>query len=92
MYLQAGLPIVLEQAKVFERKCIDPAKYGITFKDARNIPSQEGLFGDCGIWVCIFLYRLSNGKRLAVDDPVQAALAYREHMAKLFFKHRVSSW
>ncbi|PWA56616.1 F-box associated interaction domain-containing protein [Artemisia annua] len=90
--LRAGLPIVLEQAKVFEKKCIDRAKYGITFKDARNIPAQGGLFGDCGIWVCIFLYRLSHGKRLAVENPVQAALAYREHMANFFFKQRVSSW
>ncbi|PWA71872.1 ulp1 protease family, C-terminal catalytic domain-containing protein [Artemisia annua] len=92
MVIYAGLPIVLEQAKVFEKKCIDRAKYGITFKDARNIPAQGGLFGDCGIWVCIFLYRLSHGKRLAVENPVQAALAYREHMANFFFKHRVSSW
>ncbi|PWA72848.1 F-box associated interaction domain-containing protein [Artemisia annua] len=91
-YGLVGLPIVLEQAKVFEKKCIDRAKYGITFKDAHNIPAQGGLFGDCGIWVCIFLYRLSNGKRLAVENPVQAALAYREHMANFFFKHRVSSW
>ncbi|PWA81459.1 F-box domain-containing protein [Artemisia annua] len=92
MVIYAGLPIVLEQAKVFEKKCIDREKYGITFKDARNIPAQGGLFGDCGIWVCIFLYRLSHGKRFAVENPVQAALAYREHMANFFFKHWESSW
>ncbi|PWA85727.1 F-box domain-containing protein [Artemisia annua] len=51
-----------------------------------------GLFGVCGIWVCIFLYRLAYGKSLEVDNPVQAALAYRERMANLYFKHRVHSW
>ncbi|PWA74810.1 F-box domain-containing protein [Artemisia annua] len=76
LYLQTGLPIVLEQAKVFEKKRINPANYAITFKNAHNIPSQGGLFGDCGIWVCIFLYRLAYGKSLEVDNHVQAALAY----------------
>lgn len=77
---------------MFVKKGIDPSKYAISFKNARNIPAQGGLFGDCGIWVCIFLYRLAHGKRLKVENSVQAALAYREHMAKFFFTHRVSSW
>ena len=73
-------------------KGIDPTTYAITFENAVNVPTQGGLFGDCGIWVCIFLYRLAHGKSLDVDNPVQAALAYREHLAEFFLKHRVSSW
>ncbi|GJY18473.1 phospholipase-like protein [Tanacetum coccineum] len=49
---------------------------------ARSIRATEwGVFGDCGIWVCISLYRLANGLSLDVDDPVQIALAYRECLA-----------
>ena len=77
---------------MFEKKRINPATYFITFKNAHNIPSQGGLFGDCGIWVCIWLYRLAYGKSLAVDNPVQTALAYRERMADFYFKHKVHSW
>ena len=92
IHVQAGLPVVLEQANVFEMKGIDPTTYAITFKNAKNVPSQGGLFGDCGIWTCIFLYRLAHGKSLDVDNPVQTALAYREHMARFFYQHRVYSW
>ncbi|GJZ38765.1 phospholipase-like protein [Tanacetum coccineum] len=45
---------------------------------------EGGVFGDCGIWVCIFLYRLSHGISLDVGNPIQTALAYREQMAKFF--------
>ncbi|PWA38011.1 F-box domain-containing protein [Artemisia annua] len=62
----AGLPVVLEQAKVFKKKGIDPSTYAITFKNEKNVPAQG----------CIFLYRLSHGKSLDVDNPVQTALAY----------------
>ena len=89
IHIQAGLPVVLEQAKVFEQKVIDSTTYAITFKHANKIPSQGGIFGDCGIWACIFLYRLTHGKSLDVDDPVQVALAYREHMSNFFYQHRV---
>lgn len=92
IYLQVGLPVVLEQCKIFEMKGIDPTTYAITFKNAKNVPSQGGLFGDCGVWACIVLYRLAHGKSLHVDDPVQAALAYREQMSRFFYEHRVHSW
>ncbi|GJX28796.1 ulp1 protease family, C-terminal catalytic domain-containing protein [Tanacetum coccineum] len=47
-------------------------------KPAYGIPIQGGLYGDCGLWVCIFLYRLSHNIPLEVDDPINIALAYRE--------------
>ncbi|GJT78233.1 hypothetical protein Tco_1044958 [Tanacetum coccineum] len=39
-----------------------------------------GIFGDYGVWVCIFLYRLGHGLSLDVEDPVDVALAYHEKM------------
>ncbi|PWA89913.1 phospholipase-like protein [Artemisia annua] len=84
IFRRAGLPVVLDQAKVFKKKGIDPTTYAITFKNAKKVPAQGGIFGDCGIWACIFLYRLTHGKSLEVDNPVQAALAYRENMSSFF--------
>nr|GEU38327.1 phospholipase-like, aminotransferase-like mobile domain protein [Tanacetum cinerariifolium] len=43
---------------------------------ADRVPKQFAVFGDCGVVLCMFLYRLAHGVPLVVDDPVQAALAY----------------
>lgn len=88
LFIQARLPVVLEKAKVFEIKGIHPTEYNITFKLADNVPKQGGIFGDCGVFACIFLYRLAHGIPLHLDDPVDAALAYRENMAHFYFKHK----
>ncbi|GKB72589.1 hypothetical protein Tco_0934001 [Tanacetum coccineum] len=74
------LPVVLEHANIFQKNEIDPSKYTITFRLADNVPKQGGIYGDCGVWVCILLYRLAYGLSLDVDDPVDVALAYREKM------------
>ncbi|PWA38014.1 phospholipase-like, Aminotransferase-like mobile domain protein [Artemisia annua] len=87
--LECNLPAILEQTDVFGSKGINPVEYSIKFKNAHIIPKQGGIFGDCGIFVCLFLYRLSHGMPLAVVDPVQTALAYREQMARFYFKHKI---
>ncbi|GJT59742.1 phospholipase-like protein [Tanacetum coccineum] len=81
---QAKILEVMMQAKVFDQKGIDHTRYTISFTNAVNVPKQGGVFGDCGIWTCIFLYRLLHGLSLDVDNPIQIALAYREHIAELF--------
>lgn len=86
--LQVNLPIVLGRANVFNKQGIDSTKYTITFKLGENVPKQGGIFGDCGVWACINLYRLSHGVSLEVDDPVNFALAYREQMLRFFFEHK----
>ncbi|PWA42179.1 F-box domain-containing protein [Artemisia annua] len=86
------LPIVLKKTNVFHTKGLDHKRYTISFKNAERVPKQRGIFGDCGIWACIFLYRLSHGISLDVGDPIQAALSYREQMARFYFKHKVSIW
>nr|GFA04656.1 F-box domain-containing protein [Tanacetum cinerariifolium] len=78
----AKIPEVMVQVKVFDPKGIDHTRYTISFTNVVNVPKQGGVFGDCGIWTCIFLYRLSHGISLDVDNPIQTALAYREHLAK----------
>ncbi|GKA32979.1 phospholipase-like protein [Tanacetum coccineum] len=74
---------------MFRREDLDPAKYKISFRHADHVPKQGGLFGDCGVFLCMFLYRLAYGVPLVVDDPVQAALADREKMIRFYFQHKM---
>ncbi|GJV52538.1 phospholipase-like, aminotransferase-like mobile domain protein [Tanacetum coccineum] len=78
--LYTKLHVLLHRTGVFARKGIDPNSYSIKFSQEQNVPQQGGLFGDCGMFVCLFLYRLAHGIPLAVEDPIQMALAYREKM------------
>ncbi|GKC43837.1 phospholipase-like protein, partial [Tanacetum coccineum] len=78
--LESKLLVVLQQTGVFASKGIDPTSYSIKFTNAQNVPKQGGVFGDCGVFVCLFLYRLAHGIPLDVEDPIQTALAYREKM------------
>nr|GEX35391.1 phospholipase-like protein [Tanacetum cinerariifolium] len=57
--LEEKLPVVLKETGVFEKKNIDPAKYKISFRKANHVPKQGGVFGDCGVFLCMFLYRNS---------------------------------
>ncbi|GKB72755.1 ulp1 protease family, C-terminal catalytic domain-containing protein [Tanacetum coccineum] len=77
--LEFYFPLYLDSAKVFEKKKINKASYAISFQYAEGVPLQGGLYGDCGLWVCIFLYRLSHNIPLEVDDSSNVALAWREH-------------
>ncbi|GJT66754.1 phospholipase-like protein [Tanacetum coccineum] len=63
-----------EETGVFVSKGIDPTYYSIKFRHALNVPKQGRVFGDCGIFFCLFLYRLAHGIPLDVEDPIQKAL------------------
>ncbi|GKD13372.1 phospholipase-like protein [Tanacetum coccineum] len=80
---------MVNKLKAGNTKNIDPAKYKISFKVADGFPKQGGVFGDCGVFLCIFLYRLANGIPLALDDPLQSALAYWEKLIHFYFKHKM---
>nr|GEU71098.1 hypothetical protein [Tanacetum cinerariifolium] len=83
--LEEKIPVVLKGTGVFEKKNIDPAKYKISFKVANGVPKQGRVFADCGVFLCI----LANGIPLALDDPLQSALAYREKLIHFYFKHKM---
>nr|GEX10351.1 phospholipase-like protein [Tanacetum cinerariifolium] len=80
--LETKLHVLLHRIGMFTSKGIDPNIYSIKFSKEHNVPQQGGLFGDCGMFVCLFLYRLAHRFPLAVEDPFQMALAYREKMSK----------
>ena len=65
--MEVHLPLILQETGVFDKKRIDPENYKISFRLAQNVPKQGGVFGDCGVFVCMFLYRL-------VVDPVSFVL------------------
>ncbi|GJR76401.1 transposase, MuDR, MULE transposase domain protein [Tanacetum coccineum] len=54
-------------------------------------PWQADESGDCGVWVCIFLYRLSRKQPLTFKDPIQTVLAYRETMLQYFWNHKFAA-
>jgi Ulp1 family protease len=83
------LPIYLIESEVMARRNMDPKTYHVSFLYACNVPRQGGILGDCGIWVSIFLYRLSQNKSLTSRKPIQAALAYRENLAEFYWKYKI---
>ncbi|GJS03836.1 phospholipase-like protein [Tanacetum coccineum] len=87
--LQFQIPLFLDNAEVFEKKNIVKDDYSISFQYADGVPIQGGLYGDCGLWVCIFLYRLSHNIPLEVDDPISFALAYRERLIEFYWKYKM---
>nr|GEU93096.1 phospholipase-like protein [Tanacetum cinerariifolium] len=68
--LEEKLPMVLKETSVFEKKIFNPEKYNISFRHADHAPKQGGVFGDCGVILCMFLYRFAYFVLFAVDDPV----------------------
>ncbi|GJW22389.1 ulp1 protease family, C-terminal catalytic domain-containing protein [Tanacetum coccineum] len=83
------IPLFLDNVEVFEKKNIVKNDYSISFQFADGVPIQGGLYGDCGLWVCIFLYRLSHNIPLEVDDPISFALAYCERLIEFYWKYKM---
>ncbi|GJY84175.1 hypothetical protein Tco_0497551, partial [Tanacetum coccineum] len=79
--LEEKIHVVLKETGVFEKKNIDPAKYKISITHADHVHKQ-GIYS-------YSLYMLAYGVPLAVDDSVQAALAYREKMIHFYFQHKM---
>ena len=88
--LEEMLPKYLSLCNVFKAKSMSRSKYKIKFGVAKNVPIQADRYGDCGVWVCIFLHRLGNNISIQVDDPLAVALAYREQMTAYFWKYKVN--
>ena len=89
-HLSLQLTTYLGQHGILESKGITAKDYKITYQ-VPPVPQQHDLYGDCGIWVCIILYRLCRNQSLEVDDSLQTSLAYRERMLEYFWKYKVPS-
>ncbi|GJX77168.1 ulp1 protease family, C-terminal catalytic domain-containing protein [Tanacetum coccineum] len=78
------IPLYMDDADVFDKKNIDKDNYSISFRYVDGVLIQGGLYDDCGIRVCIFLYRLSHYLPLEMDDSINVDLVYRECMIDFF--------
>ena len=87
--LSRQLPVFLNESGVLESKGLELGSYQITFQFSECVPCQSGGYGDCGVWVCLLLHRLTNNMPLVFGDPREVALAFRERMVSYFWKHKV---
>ena len=83
------LPKYLDQEGVLKAKGIDANGYAITWRYQDDAPRQCSVYGDCGVWVCINLYRLGLNISLEAADPRETAIAYRERMVDYFWKYKM---
>ena len=83
------LPKYLKEEGVLTAKGVDTDGYAITWKYADDVPQQCTSYGDCGIWLCINLYRLGHKMSIIDYDPANTALAYRERMLDYLWKQKI---
>ncbi|GJW13814.1 phospholipase-like protein [Tanacetum coccineum] len=88
--LPQQLTLYLYEHGVLQSKGIAVKRYEITYKFPTVI-EQARFYRDCGIWVCIFPYRLSRNLPLPVNEPLQTALAYRERILQYFWTHKIEA-
>ncbi|GJV67306.1 phospholipase-like protein [Tanacetum coccineum] len=88
--LPQRLTSYLKKHGVLASKGISVEQYEIKYAFP-NVVRQEDDSSDCGVWVCIFLYRLSRKQPLAFKDPIQTVLSYREMMLQYFWNHKFAA-
>ncbi|GJW83060.1 hypothetical protein Tco_0156205 [Tanacetum coccineum] len=88
--LPQQLTSYLNEHGVLASKGISVERYEIKYAFP-NVVRQADESGDYGVWVCIFLYRLSHKQPLAFKDPIQTVLAYRETMLQYFWNHKFAA-
>ncbi|GJU54795.1 ulp1 protease family, C-terminal catalytic domain-containing protein [Tanacetum coccineum] len=52
------IPPYLQEWGILDAKGVPLESYNINFVIGKDVPIQGDAYGDCGVWVCIFLYRL----------------------------------
>ncbi|GJW86261.1 phospholipase-like protein [Tanacetum coccineum] len=85
------IPPYLQEWGILDAKGIPLESYKINFVVGKDVPIQGDAYGDCGVWVCIFLYRLIHKMAVSAKDPQIVGLAYREHMFDYFWKYKIAS-
>nr|GFB16314.1 ulp1 protease family, C-terminal catalytic domain-containing protein [Tanacetum cinerariifolium] len=61
------IPTYLDECGVLNAKCTSLETYKIKFEVADNVPTQGDAYGNCGVWVCIFLHRLCQNLPVSTD-------------------------
>ncbi|GJZ22456.1 transposase, MuDR, MULE transposase domain protein [Tanacetum coccineum] len=91
LVFQSVIPTYLDECGVLKAKCLSLETYKVKFEVPENDPIQGKPTGDCGVWVCYFLYRLCQNLSISTDhDPTHVGLAYRKHMLDYLWKYRIT--
>ncbi|GJZ59538.1 ulp1 protease family, C-terminal catalytic domain-containing protein [Tanacetum coccineum] len=85
------IPSYLQEWGILDAKCIPLESYNINFVVGKDVPIQGDAYGNCGVWVCIFLHRLIHKMAVSAKDPHIVGLAYREHMFDYFWKYKIAN-
>ncbi|XP_071691474.1 uncharacterized protein [Rutidosis leptorrhynchoides] len=87
--IRTSLPDFLEVSGVFDRLGLNKGSYTISFRShpQKETAQQRSMFGDCGVFVCMFMYRLAFNMPVNTSlDTVEVALWYRESLLSLFYE------
>nr|GEV59713.1 hypothetical protein [Tanacetum cinerariifolium] len=85
------IPTYLQEWGILDAKGIPIESYNIKFVVGKDVPIKGHAYGDCRVWVCIFLYRLIHKMAVSAKDPHIVGLAYREHMFDYFWKYKIAN-
>nr|KAJ0205813.1 hypothetical protein LSAT_V11C500284660 [Lactuca sativa] len=76
----------LDKIKYWARRNIPRIPLNMQFIYEENVPQQSSHLGDCGVFVCMFMEQFVLGQPIRVlIDPKNAALEFRQRMAKNFW-------
>ncbi|GKC82359.1 phospholipase-like protein, partial [Tanacetum coccineum] len=85
------IPPYIQEWGILDAKGIPLESYNINFAVGKDVPIQGDAYDDCGVWVCIFLYRLIHKMVVSAKDPQIVRLAYREHIFDYFWKYKIAN-
>ncbi|KAL7594647.1 hypothetical protein Lser_V15G29007 [Lactuca serriola] len=76
----------LDKIKYWARRNIPRIPLNMQFIYEENVPQQSSHLGDCGVFLCMFMEQLISDHPIRVlIDPKNAALEFRQRMAKKFW-------
>nr|KAJ0191478.1 hypothetical protein LSAT_V11C800431010 [Lactuca sativa] len=76
----------LDKIKYWARRNIPRIPLNMQFIYEENVPQQSSHLGDCDVFVCMFMEQFVSGQPIRVlIDPKNAALEFRQRMAKFFW-------
>nr|KAJ0210973.1 hypothetical protein LSAT_V11C400225840 [Lactuca sativa] len=76
----------LDKIKYWARRNIPRIPLNMQFIYEENVPQQSSHLGDCGVFVCMFMEQFVSGQPICVlIDPKNAALEFRQRMAKIYW-------
>ena len=62
-------------------------KASITVTDVMDVPQQEEMFGECGVFMLMYMKQLVSGQPIGISTtPVIAATQFRSRMSIIYYE------